>query len=395
VRIFIVGMLFLHLLFFVGLRERIQRGYPDFTATYTAATMLRRGQAHSLYDERAEFQTQAEFAGNLESRRGPLPYIHPPFEALVFLPLAYLPYHVAFVVWDSLSVLALLGVALVLRRHTHSLASIPPWEFVLGCLAFFPVFVTLLQGQDSILLLLLCALGFNALKKDAQILAGGWLAMGTFKFQIMVPLVLLVVLRRRKVAGGFVGVSLILASLSLALVGWDQVLRYPGFAVRGATVRGLGAVPAALMPNLRGLITGWPSNVAPAILQGVVIAGSAALLLLAALRGRPGRARQLNLQFSLAIIVVLLVGWYVNAHDLSLLVLPVALLADYCRSSFENPAGRRWALLAPMVPILISPLWILLWLKYGKINLMAIPLLWWAGEIGREISRAGDAAAEG
>jgi hypothetical protein len=43
-------------------------------------------------------------------------------------------------------------------------------------------------------------------------------------------------------------------------------------------------------------------------------------------------------------------------------------------------------LLLPVLPLLISPLWLVLWILKGDVNLMAIPLLWWVWEIGKELS---------
>src|SRR5208282_5954771 len=121
------------------------------TVFYTAATILRNGHGHQLYDARTQYEAQKSFTGEISSRRGPLPYIHPPFEALIFLPLTLLPYHRAFLAWDLLNVAALFGAALLLGRSVSTLRLIPPWEFVIACVAFFPVFAGLLQGQDSIL----------------------------------------------------------------------------------------------------------------------------------------------------------------------------------------------------------------------------------------------------
>src|SRR5208283_2463739 len=176
----------------------LAQGYPDFTIFYTAGKMLRQGRGHRLYDAQAQFEVQKNFVGQIPTRRGPLPYNHPPFEALFFLPLTLLPYRQAFIAWDLLNLAALFGVALLLRRSGPMLRGIAPWAFVIACLAFFPVFVSVLQGQDSVLLLLLCALGFRALSKGADSLAGCWFALGTFKFQFMIPLLLLIIWNRRR-----------------------------------------------------------------------------------------------------------------------------------------------------------------------------------------------------
>ena len=387
-RIFVAGMLCLHLLFFVTLRQPIQRGYPDFTIFYSAATIVKEGLGRRMYDADVQYRIQETLTGNVDLRRGPLPYNHPPFEALLFLPLTSLPYRYAFLVWDLLNGVALFVVSLILRRHLAALRAIPPWEFVLGSLAFFPVFATFLQGQDSILLLLLFALGFNALRIGADFRAGCWFALGTFKFQLVLPLILLLFFwRRKRVAKGFALVSLVLAIVSVMLVGWDGMVRYPAYVLRIATASSLGDVSPAFMPNVRGLVEGWSHNFAPIARMGPVTLGLSILFLFTAWRLAARRQRELNLQFSLAIIVTVLVSWHTNAHDLSLLILPLTLVADYCMSLTGITSRRRLALIVPVLPLLISPLWIVFWLGTGTVNLMALPLLWWAWEIAKEISR--------
>ena len=85
----------------------------------------------------------------------------------------------------------------------------------------------------------------------------------------------------------------------------------------------------------------------------------------------------------------MLTSWHTNAHDLCLLLLPLVLLADYGWTILANFPGRKAALLIPSLPLLISPLWIVLWLENKNINLMAIPLLWSVWQISQEATRAG------
>jgi Glycosyltransferase family 87 len=396
IRIFVTGMLCLHLMFFVNLRERILRGYPDFTVFYTAGTILREGLRHQLYDPHIQYRVQQGFTGGLiESRRGPLPYIHPPLEAVIFLPLTLLPYRQAFVVWDLLNIVALFGVAITLRRNLNVLRAIPPWEFVVGFLGFFPVFLCLLQGQDSILLLLLCALGFSALKRESDFLAGGWFGLALFKFQFVIPLVLLIAFwKRKRAAWGFAAVACVWALLSVGLVGWDGMLAYPKYVLQIAKAPSLGGVPPELMPNLRGLLEGWSLNSSsadsvPAVMSALVLAVSALLLVFAAFKGRAVPKEHLEIGFSLAVVVAALTSWHTNAHDLCLLLVPLVLVADYGWTFLADFPRRRATLLIPALPLLISPLWIVLWLENRNINLMAIPLLWSVWQISREATRAG------
>lgn len=391
VRLFVAGVLCLHAFFFITLRERVQQGYPDFTVFYTAATVLRHGLGYHLYDVHVQDEIQKGFAGQIPSRHSPLPYIHPPFEALVFLPLTLLPYDQAFWAWDLMNVVMLFGVAWSLRRSVSTLRFISTWEFVAGSLAFFPIFACLFQGQDSILLLLLCTLAFHALKREAGFLAGCWLALATFKFQLAIPIVLLFIIwKRKRVATGFAAMAVLLTFVSVLVVGRHALLHYPAYVLQVANTQGLGGVPPALEPNLRGLALGWPF-VSKAVGITVAVLSSVLAFVFAATRGgRSAEPGNLELQFSLAIVVSVLIGWQTNVHDLSLLVLPLVLIpnygADYGAHAPQGQSGNRLAMLLVVLPILISPFWFVLWLACGAVNVMAIPLLGWVWQIGKEFS---------
>jgi hypothetical protein len=73
------------------------------------------------------------------------------------------------------------------------------------------------------------------------------------------------------------------------------------------------------------------------------------------------------------------------------LILPLVLLTDYGWTTLTNFPGRKAALLIPSLPLLVSPLWLVLWLENSNINLMASPLLWSVWQIGKEASRIGSA----
>lgn len=393
-RLFVAGVLCLHTVFFLGLLNRIERGYPDFIGFYTAATIFRDGLGHQLYVGHVQNEIQKQITGRLPSRIGPLPYIHPPFEALIFLPLSRLPYRQAFLVWDVLNLAMLIFIVMLLRNRLTALHSVPIWEVLLSALAFFPVFECLLQGQDSILQLLFCVLAWKSLKEGSGVLAGCWFALGSFKFQLMLPIILLFVLwnglwKRRLVLIGFGAVSLVLVAICLGLVGWRGLLSYPAFAVQIAGAPSLGGVPADFLPNLHGLIMGWPLHLTGAAGVAVTLFLSAGLFVFAAMKGTSARSDEMPLQFSMAIAVSELIAWQTNIHDFTLLVLPLALMADYCLHTPPRRAKKKFSLLYPTIPLLISPIWLVLWLTIGDVNLLAIPLQWWIWKLGKEWSRPG------
>ncbi len=356
------------------MRSRFAKADPDFTAFYTAGKLLRQGRGQQLYNPYAQAEVQQEFTADPDIRRGPLLYVHPPFEALLFLPFTFLTYPQALAAWEMLNLGLLIAVSLLLRSTLSSLRTVPIWEWMLALLAFFPVFADFLQGQDAILLLFLFVLSFRALDSGADFVAGCWLGLGVFRFHLVLPLVLLFLLwRYRKVAAGFAVTASAAALVSLAIVGWQRALEYPAYVWRWSSTPGIGNMPPSLMPNLLGLFTGW------AIPEGArwpfrlaAIAASAALLLEVARLGnlpdqRPNSnsdearcARRLSL--ACAIIAAVLVAYNTGSYDLCLLILPLAWIADYCRRRLpelaearkNTPAGRSVAAQPALVPSLAT-----------------------------------------
>src|SRR5258708_29474905 len=104
-----IGVQLLALIFFL---PQSLHGHTSFRQLYTAGYMVRTGHAHELYD----YDAQKLFQDQLVSREAALmPFIRPPFDALVFVPLSYLSYSSAYVTFLILSV-GLLAVSVGLLR---------------------------------------------------------------------------------------------------------------------------------------------------------------------------------------------------------------------------------------------------------------------------------------
>src|SRR5580704_1460680 len=372
-----------------NLRGMLAAGYADFTAFYTAGKLVRQGQGSRLYDPQEQWRVQQEFAGDVAIRQRPLPYLRLPFEALLFVPFTFLPYSAAYVVWVLLNFGVVISFALFLRKELKSLHEIPAWVPVLVALAFVPVFLTLLQGQDSIFLLLFYSLAYVALREGADFRAGCWLGLGLIKPHLVLPFVAIAFLRGKgKLACGFLLVAIVLLLVSLGVVGWSGFLRYPGYLweLERHTERGL--VQPRDNPNLRGLVEGFGLGLAPSpVITSVVIVLSAALVVWVWVRGRKASGDRIaGLIFCQAVLVSVLVSYHAFAYDLSLLLLPIFLLmTEWC----DGPRGvARVALLGPGLLLLFGPIFPLLWLRWHALSLIAIVLLVWMWGMDREIARA-------
>jgi len=384
VLLLLAAMFAIHVSMAWNSRDLIRKGYPDFTIFYSAGKILREGLGTELYDETTQYRVQQEFAAGVSIRQGPLPYNHPPFEALLFVPFTYLPYFSAYLLWNVINLLILCSLPLLLRQHIPLIRWASSAFWLLAALAFFPVFVTLLQGQDTIILLLLLALMFISLKKKADFSAGLWLGLGLFRFQVIMALVVLLLLNRKwKAIAGFLSAGFVLAVISIVLVGAKGASNYPSYLWSAEKQMHHGASIVSDMPNLRGFIETVLGQTVSSPAVNSLIAISSITLLAAATKWKLWV--NLNLGFSLAIIVAILVSYHSLAHDLSVLFLPGLLIIN-CLRAGETRAWRRLALLGPMLLLFLSPVEILLLFHYQRLYLLAPVLLLWSVAIGNEMS---------
>ena len=390
--LYLVGMVVLHAAMAWKERDLVRKGYQDFTIFYSAAKIVRQGRGSQLYEEPTQYRVQQEFASGVSIRHGALPYNHPPFETVLFLPLTFLPYFAAYVTWDFINLAILFALPFLLRPHLPILRELSSGYCLLASLAFFPVFIALLQGQDIIVQLLIFTLAFIAFKTKAELRAGALLGIGLFRFHLIAPIALVLLLQNRKKAiSGLVAVACALGLLSIAMVGWHETLAYPIYVWGVEQAMGRGAIVPADMPNLRGLADTVLAPLATKSLVTVIVAFvSIVLTLLTSAKWKLScEGTPFDLGFSLCLVVTILVSYHAFAYDLSLLLLPVLLVANYLRGPSQVSARDKFALLSPACILFFSPLLMVIWWQYGHLNLLAPVLLLWAWGMARAVSRAG------
>lgn len=297
----------------------------DFLAFYTSGQLLIRGESHALYDFDRYYALQLGWLPTLDH---PFRFLYAPLFALLTFPLATFPLLEARWLWVLLNLL-LLGVALHLSRGWSTL-TVP--ESVLALLAFPPLYVTLVVGQNSPLtLLLFAAIALWLWQRRHEGMTGGLAAATLYKPQLLFGLLLLWFWRRwlRLMLAFALGAGLLL--LGSLLVDPGATLAYPFLGQKMVTLMESGATGSngSLYADLREWL---PPMVASGLAGGLGLL--VLVLLLLAWQHPPIRYHHAMLW-----LTPLLITPYVAHYDLLLLALPLSFLVP-------TLARDRWLQLA-------------------------------------------------
>jgi len=310
----------------------LQQGRTDFRTQYTAGYMMRSGNAHRVYDYGAQLFFQNRLVG---ARDVALPFDHLPYEALFFVPFSYLSFKVAYFAMLAFNLVVLALFVWLIRRWTSTLDGIYPWLSSVMVMVFLPTAVALMQGQDSILLLLYLTAAFVALEGGREFLAGVLLSLGLFKFQIVLPIAFLFFLWKRwRFSAGFALTAVGLVASSFALIGREAATSYfrlllsMSMGLSSAADQSRLGTPPAIMPNLRGLVFGLLNNRLPMTWIQIVILTLSAICIVTAYLGG-SKARRGN-SLLIAILAGAAVSYHFHLHDMAILLLPILVWLDQC-----------------------------------------------------------------
>ena len=340
------------------------RGAADFSIFYVGSRIVQHGLGQRLYDLALQAQFHSPFY-----RLKPLPFNHPAYELLLFRPLASLPFDTAMWIWDAINVALLaLWAALLSPRLDRDAGFSALWLFF-AAMAFFPIAAVFMQGQDSILALLLFTLVYIFLRLGREMLAGLALALAIFKFPLVIPFVLPWLLRGRwKFAGGFAGGVTLTAILSLTMTGLAGARGYVGLLVALLRDPDLGYINLRWMPTIRGLFSAFGSST-PAV-NVVVALLSVAVLIPATIYFRDPDDDRFDAWFAFNLCAATLASPHMYPHDLAVVLLGMVLAVYGLR--FER--ATKWICVALCVVLFCTPLYIVLE-NLNLLALMSLPLV--------------------
>jgi Glycosyltransferase family 87 len=354
------------------MQPKLRNGYQDFTIFYTAARLIREGNISSLYNLSAQYQMEQRFT-HVPIRKGPLPYNHPPFEALFFIPFTLLAYWPAYLLWTAINLVMLAASVVLLRRLVPEFASVPLFVLGIGSVAYFPVAIGIMQGQDVILLLLIFVLVMVFLNRRQDVAAGALLGAGLFRPHLIVPLIVLIAVRRWRVLVGFTPVALVLAGITVAMMGWWGPLDYVHFVLRLEATDARAFGPEAV-PNLRGLVMNLPWIGASHLWTSLIIFASSLLVFFTALRRILSGRDSVLFSFSLALVATLLISFHALVYDFALL-LPIVLFL-LSRVATDDGANLDTTSIPLVFLLFLTPLYIFLLMVVDSFVCFSVILLW-------------------
>src|SRR5262245_20953071 len=191
----------------------------DLPAFYGAARIVGSGHGRELYDARLQEDAQRD----LLPAAGRLPFPYPPYVAVAYVPLTWLPFKAAYIVHLFVMASCLFGALMLLRTPLPALrADFAPVLSLTLCA--YPVFRAVLGGQNTPFSLL-CAAGAAASLARGRELAGGlWIGVWLFKPQLALPVAALILIARAgraRFLSGVAAVGSLYYLVGAAIGGWS------------------------------------------------------------------------------------------------------------------------------------------------------------------------------
>jgi hypothetical protein len=350
--VLLVGELSIHLI------ANSFQGHNDFLAFYSAARFTLHSQAAQLYNSAAVASFQHTLVTHNVGANGYMPFMNPPFAAVLQAPLALLPEPIARTVWFGMN--ALLAVAIVrwLTEEIPARWRVPAGALLLGT---FPIYQTLVEGQWSLILLLGCLAALQFARRGWYGRSGVGLSVLWLKPQLaLIVLVGLLLFRCWRIIFGMMAALALFVVLTLPITGLHSYVSYVPFLFRvfGDHFNGAGVIhPTTWQGSLawtegaNGLFSGWfgQSSVLLVDLLSIFSIGATVLLYQRAVRRvRPGFGGISNeLMLVASIALVLLIDPHLYAQDLTLFLLTIPILLPHLRNPLPVLVGVCFIIDAP------------------------------------------------
>ncbi|MFZ1042675.1 MAG: glycosyltransferase family 87 protein [Anaerolineales bacterium] len=295
-----------------------QRTGADFISFYTAGQIAQQNGFSHVYDLQLQQSVQEKIVGFKITTPQVLPFNHIPF-LIPLLALVALPnYIVSFMMWDLILICAyIMGFRFLFMSLPSNIRSRAAG---IGAFLFYPVFVSIVNGQDTAFLFLAFTALVYALHAEKYNWAGIALAFSWIRPQVAVFIAIPFLLGVKRGRFAFVVTSILLAGFSMLLIGRSGVINFVNIISLTASNSFYGIKPQEML-NFVGILTrsfnSSDSSTINFIAEGGFVIGVTTFSIAWLRKG--------SVDFKLigaTIIGSVFFSLHLHFHDLSLLIIP-------------------------------------------------------------------------
>jgi len=146
----------------------------DFIAFFSAGKAILNHNIYGLYDAASQTALQRQVISHPIGASGYMPFLNPPFVAVLLSPLALFNINTARLIWLVISAILAIFIVYQLTKGLQPKQRL----LAIGLLIFtFPLFQTFIEGQLSILVLLGGCAGYLFFKRKQKLLSGASLVL--------------------------------------------------------------------------------------------------------------------------------------------------------------------------------------------------------------------------
>jgi len=353
-RIFIVAGITSLFVSYLGIWGRVmsdpvERTGSDFIAYYAVGRVAQNEETAHVYDPLLQQEIQEEQVGFKLGPRQVLLYYHLPFLTPVLQIVVNEDYINSFYRWVFILILIYIVSIVILSRvlRFNGIDQSTILIAAIGAFLFLPLFVSLLNGQDTALLLLGASIWVFGLLTGKELISGLGLSLTTVRPHLALVFALTMVFHYRKVFMGFIIGSLILALISFLTLGISGTLEFINILLISAGGEWYGIHQNAMFNFIGLLLRIFPWLEATTVRAiGWIVYG----VTIIALCTFWARSKELETgKIGLTVILALFTVPHLHFHDLTLLLIPIY---ELIRSSTGN--DRLKTSIAAVLPIAIS-----------------------------------------
>ena len=293
----------------------------DFIAFYTAGRIANKKGASQVYNQQEQFNIQTTLMDKEIAPNELLSYNHLPFLIPLLEAITSENYTASFTRWGLILLAINIGSTFILLKIFPNFNHKEWIVAAAGTVLFFPSIISILQGQDTAILLLGASIWMVGLLQKKDKLAGLGLALVTIRPHIALVLAIPFIFKRRMVWWWFLLGASTLALFSITLIGIEGTQEFIQLLTISSRGEGFQLKPEAMF-NLVGILARMIPTLSHKILEIIGWSGFGIAIIGLSTMWRKSTAIS-EAHIGMAILLSLFTAPHLHYHDLALLLLPL------------------------------------------------------------------------